>query len=450
MTPLFSFRAKISLLKSFYDSGFQAEIGSVSHPELESLKRFLSSDALSSSFPSCGVTSCFDINHEWAYWKWLPFTENSSLVDHICQFQYPPLNNLTSESRMSSVEDYIWAAQFAQYIQYHTLMQGYSHRIFDWHSGFFVWKTSSPSPTLRGSLYDWYLATNGGYWGSHAGLSGGSPIRIVFNRRDWTLVLVNTLPKTFVDVVIKWAAHSLNGTYVGGDNIISGQLSGNHATNIEYSVPWIESGEPPLVPELQRQYKSKHSWHSMFQSDGMTNILLYRMEIFYKEVTSSAINKARNDYYLTDPCDRGHRRQSRYALLGAFRKVVPRVRIDVACIADDLMNIECTAVHSQKDTVAMMTRFVLVLDPNMSDGSDNRILPSFFSENYINLLPGESSNINIKTTNYQKETWTCLPDGYVGVGTSKNGGFFLMVSVDGWNIEDKTVLIGCNRLTRNG
>ena len=397
----------------------------------------MSSDALK-SFPSCGVTSCSEINQEWAYWRWLPFTEDSGL-DRICQFQYPPSNNLTADAQMNSIEDYTWAAQFVQYFQYNALVQGYSHRIFDWHSGFYIWKTSSPAPTLRGSFYDWFLSTNGGYWGSHAGLSGGIPVRLVFNRQNWTLHVVNTLPKTFVGTVIRWTAHSLNGTFVGGETIqIPGQINGNHVTHLEYSLPWLESELPLVSPELQRHH----------------NILLYRMELSFQEKGGSAIYEARNDYYLTDPSDNDHR-QSRYALLGAFRKVVPRVRLDVACtvVNNDSMDIECTVDHSQKDTLAIMTRFTLVLDPSMADGSENRILPTFYSQNYITLLPRESSKpITVKTTKEQKQTWTCLPDGYIGVGTNKRGGFFLMLSVDGWNIEEKTVLIECNGngLTRNG
>ena len=403
--------------------GFQAEIGSVSHPELESLKRFLSSDALI-SFPRCGVTSCSQVDQEWNYLRWLSFTEEVSGLDRICQFQYPPVNDI--DTLMDSIEDYSWAAQFAQYNQYNSLVQGYSHRIFDWHSAFYIWKTSSPSPTLRGSLYDWYMATNGGYWGAHAGLSGGGPIRLIFNRRDWTLHVVNTLPKAFFGTAVRWTAHSLNGTRVGGNTIpIPDRLNGNHVTHLEYKLPWIQ-GDQAVMPELQ-------------------NILLYRIEVLYQDhEVGSSIKKARNDYYLTDPSFGSHS-QSRYALLGAYRKVFPRVRLEVACNADDdSMDISCTIVHSQQETVAVMTRVTLVLDSSMPDGTDNRILPSFYSQNYITLLHGESYNVNINTTTEHKRTWICLPDGYIGVGTTERGGFFLMVSVDGWNVEYSTTSVHCH------
>lgn len=397
--------------------GFQAEIGSVSHPELESLKRVLSADSLK-SFPGCGVTSCFQVDQEWNYLKWLPFTDESGL-DRICQMHFPPIDNVTIDTRMDSIEDYSWAAQFVQYNQYNALVQGYSHRIFEWHSAFYIWKTSSPAPTLRGSFYDWYLETNGGYWGARAGLSG--PVRLIFNRRDWSLHVVNTLPKASVGTMITWTAYALNGTRIGGDRIPGLELNGNHVTHLEYKLPWIQSVQT-FMPELQ-------------------NILLYRLEVAYKDERDSTIRNTRNDYYLNDPSVGSHS-QSCYALLGAYRNM-KKVRLEVTCAADaDSMDIVCKVDHMRKETIAIMARFKLILDPSMPDGSDNRVLPSFYSQNYITLIPGESSIVSIATSNEQKQTWACLPDGYVGV-ENKRGGFLLMVSVDGYNIEQKTILIGC-------
>lgn len=80
-------------------------------------------------------------------------------MDHICRFALPPHGrNASSASnrRMDSIEDYTLAAQFAQYVQYKSLVEGYSHRMWEWYSAMFVWKASSPAPTFRGALYDWY------------------------------------------------------------------------------------------------------------------------------------------------------------------------------------------------------------------------------------------------------------------------------------------------------
>ena len=150
--------------------GFQTETGSVSHPDLDSLQKFLSPEAMG-AFPDCGEVSDNggSVHEEWTYFKYLPFTETSTEggIDHICAFLYPPSNTSTSNDgstyRMESIEDYTWAAQLAQYFQYKALFEGYSARMWKWYSAVYIWKASSPAPTFRGALYDWYLSTNGGY-----------------------------------------------------------------------------------------------------------------------------------------------------------------------------------------------------------------------------------------------------------------------------------------------
>jgi mannosylglycoprotein endo-beta-mannosidase len=117
--------------------GFQTEVGSVSHPELESLKRFMSKEALL-AYPDCGERSTVggSVHEEWTYYKYLPFTDDGG-VDHICQFAFPPHDGCnssgTSKRRMDSIEDYTWAAQLAQYFQYKSLVEGYSFRMWEWY-----------------------------------------------------------------------------------------------------------------------------------------------------------------------------------------------------------------------------------------------------------------------------------------------------------------------------
>jgi hypothetical protein len=170
----------------FRNIGFQTEVGSVSHPDLESLERFLSREALS-AYPDCGerMTIGGSVHKEWTYFKYLPFTEDDG-VDHICQFAFPPHEYNTSNTSnrcMDSIKDYTWAAQLVQFFQYKSLVEDYSNRMWEWYVrlllfyvidismachwyshlvhatiirylAFFLWKTSSPGPTFRGALYD--------------------------------------------------------------------------------------------------------------------------------------------------------------------------------------------------------------------------------------------------------------------------------------------------------
>jgi mannosylglycoprotein endo-beta-mannosidase len=411
--------------------GFQTEIGSVSHPELESLARFLSSNAID-SYPNCGVNDEHDasIHDEWSYFKYLPFAESNATasVDHICQFLYPPIVEDMIHHRMDSVEDWNWAAQLAQYFQYKALYEGYSHRMFEYYSALYLWKSSSPSPTLRGALYDWFLSTSGGYWGARAGLGGGSSVRIVLNLRDWTVRIVNASPLAVSATSVLWTAYSLDGTFVSsGHMAITHLIVGDSVTHLDDTLPWMGGDETsPILGEHNLQ-----------------TVLIYRFEMSYSQTSSSRYNSgnyanAMNEYFLTDPSnsDNNHR-QSRFALLGALRKLLPRINLQTICeLSDDGDGVVCTILNPQEMHVAIMAKLSLVNNPHYA-GEDSRILPTFFSDNYITLLPGESRNVNIS---HGGEGMVCS-EGVVRMIKSTK---LINVAIDGWNVQHSTFPVSCD------
>lgn len=412
--------------------GFQTEVGSVSHPELESLQRFFSEDALD-AFPNCGEKSMFggSVHEEWTYFKYLSFAESNGSLDHICQFAFPPLEfNLsnTSNHRMDSIEDYTWAAQFAQYLQYKSLFEGYTYKMWEWYSAVFVWKASSPAPSFRGALYDSYLATNGGYWGARAGLAGGSPVRLVFNLRDWTLHVINAVPIAVSAASIRWSAYSLDGVLLANEEIpIPGeQVDGDTIVHLESSLPWV--GERKSF---------------MTNPHGVQDIILYRFELSYVQLDGlDASRTAKNSYYLTNPSIRNT--QSRFSLLGAMRKEITRVNLDARCTMSS--GIECTIHNAHSNNVtAVMIKLSLVRNyqSNLDKQRDSRILPSLFSDNYLALVPGEKSHVHITLEDIRHITMLkCSSDGLLKPLGKEN--IDLMISIDGWNVQESKLPISCD------
>jgi len=421
---------------SYRNIGFQTEVGSVSHPELESLTRFLSPEALI-SYPNCGEPHYLgqSVHEEWSYFKFISFSEKDTGVDHICQFAYPPHDydsfNATSKHRMESIEDYTWAAQFAQYLQYKSLFEGYTYKMREWYSAVFLWKVSSPAPTFRGALYDTYLATNGGYWGARAGLARGGQVRVVLNLRDWTVHVINALPTAISSVSVKWSAFSLNCILLNGGEIPipdDSIIHGDTVVHLKDSLPWVG---------LDKSSLTKHK---------VQDVVIYRLEMSYVDDLGTT-GKATNSYYLTDPSIQAT--QSRYALLGGLRKEMPPVSLDVSCTMDSGIN--CT-LQNKGDVVAVMARLQLVRDTSNSpvNSKDGRILPALFSDNYITLLPGEESYIHVLLEHIDPSILgimlKCSSNGYVEI-MDHRANDNLMVSVDGWNVKEKKVHIMCGTYT---
>ena len=413
--------------------GFQTEIGSVSHPELQSLKRFLSEEAID-AFPDCGVIDehSKSVHQEWSYFKHLPFAENDSRIDHICQFQFPPVTDISSNTRMDTIEDYTWAAQLAQYFQYKALFEGYLLRMFEHNSAVFLWKSSSPAPTLRGALYDWYLETNGGYWGARAGVGIGA-VKVVLNLQDWTLHVVNSAPTKITTSLLRWRAFSLDGKSVksGGMTVPNGEVEGNFVTDIKLpmdntpvSISWLGGNITSVAQDLNLQ-----------------DVLIYRFELSYKQLNSDTSMKATNSYFLTDPnMNDWHNRQSKYALLGALRKSYPKMQVTASCTKRSLgSHIDCE-LKNAGDRVAIMVKVSLIKYQNdlASSNVENRVLPTYFSTNYVTLLPNESTDVQVSTIG---EEILCS-DGYVV--PSKSPGSRLILSFDGWNVQDGIAQISCD------
>jgi mannosylglycoprotein endo-beta-mannosidase len=385
--------------------GFQTEVGSVSQPELLSLERFLSAEALA-AYPDCNENHTFggSVHEDWTYYKFLPFTDDHN-VDHICQFLHPPLvydsSGKSHRRRMESLEDFNWAAQFVQYLQYKHLVEGYSYRMWEWYSAVFLWKTSSPSPSFRGAIYDSYLATNGGYWGVRAGLAGGQPVRLILNINDWTMHIINAISREISPSLVEYSAYSLKGVLLAKGNMSTPVLiSGNTVAHLDESLPWV-GGENLTIP----------------------SVVLYRLDMSY---SSQGVSKsASNTYLLTDPSlrhsDKAH---SRFAFLGAVRK--ERVAdLAVRCSID--LDIECT-IQNGDDFVAIMVKLSIVRPHGyFSTEIDRRILPSFYSDNYFTLLPGETTIVHIT-----------LDDNIVASCTT------ILVVIDGWNIRKNSVEVACN------
>ena len=100
----------------------------------------------------------------------------------------------------ADTEAYCKRAQLALFAQYKALFEGYLEHMFAKQIGkqfgytaVIFWKSQSPWPSLRGALYDSYLATTGGFWGARAALA--QPVHVQMNAHTQTLTVVNLRPQ---------------------------------------------------------------------------------------------------------------------------------------------------------------------------------------------------------------------------------------------------------------
>jgi hypothetical protein len=147
---------------------FNPEIGSVGLPNMESLKKMMDEKDLV-------VPAGKEVNEVWKYHKYLDY---GGMIERM--------------GEVRDLKDFVTKAQLVNYEQYRSLAEGHTSHMWDWYTGFLVWKSQNPWPALKGQFYDWYLDQNAGFYGfRHA----AAPVHLQFNPSDSVIYAVNATPK---------------------------------------------------------------------------------------------------------------------------------------------------------------------------------------------------------------------------------------------------------------
>lgn len=242
------------------------------------------------------------------------------------------------------VKDFAEKAQLVNYDQYRALMEGFSSHIWDWYTGTIIWKTQNPWTAMRGQMYDYYLDPNACLYGLH---SGSAPVHIMYNPVDSAVSIVNN-------------------TFVNLKNIT--------ATVKLYSIAGKDTPVTTLIKDLA--------------PSGVTQLLSIKKEIAAAATDKGAFLALRltdqnkkiisdNIYWLAD-------KNGEYSGLNEIAK--SKLSITAKRLAKG--KIAVTLTNSNQAPVAFFNRISLI-NPTTKE----RVLPVFYSDNYVSVLPGESNTI---------------------------------------------------------
>jgi hypothetical protein len=147
---------------------FNPEIGSVGLPNLEGLKKMMDEKDLV-------IPVGKEVNEVWKYHKYMGY---GGMIEKL------------GEPR--DLDDFVRKAQLLNYEQYRSLVEGYTSHMWDWYTGFLVWKSQNPWPALKGQFYDWYLDQNAGFYGFR---HGAASVHLMFNPADSSVYVINSTPR---------------------------------------------------------------------------------------------------------------------------------------------------------------------------------------------------------------------------------------------------------------
>lgn len=272
--------------------------------------------------------------------------------------------------KAKDAKDFAMKAQLVNYDQYRALMEGFSNKMWDWYTGSIIWKTQNPWTALRGQMYDYYLDPNACLYGLR---KGSEPLHVMMNPVDSMVTVVNNGFKNLDNLMIKASAYDMEGK--------------------EYFYSQVFN---TIGPSSVRKFFPLNSFlKTLDKKEGVFVSLQILNED--KKVLSD------NLYWLAG-------KDGEYTGLQKM-KTTP---LNVTATQKSKGKVEVTLSNDKGNPIAFFNRVALI-----NSATGKRILPAFYSDNYISILPGENKTVTVEFS-----------------GDEKNA-----VEVYGWNVESKKIEI---------
>lgn len=270
------------------------------------------------------------------------------------------------------VKDFANKVQLINFDQYRALMEGFTAHMWDWYTGVIIWKTQNPWTALRGQMYDYYLDPNACLYGLH---HGSEPLHVMFNPADSMVMIANNTFTTQRNLMLQVSVYDM----AGHDSLITQVFSEIGPTNVKNYLP------------VGRVLSALGSREGLFLSLRLLNV-------DQKTVSD-------NLYWLPD----AHGQYSGLQHISAAK-----LQVKARLLAKGKMEVQLR--NPAGGPVAFFNR-LSVTDPV----TKKRILPSFYSDNYISVLPGEQTTVTIDFPSVVEKT--------------------PLLTIEGWNVPEQQVTV---------
>ncbi len=261
-------------------------------------------------------------------------------------------------------------AQLVNYDQYRAMAEGFSSHSWDWYTGFIIWKTQNPWTALRGQMYDYYLDVNACLYGLR---SGSEPLHVMCNPTDGMVMIVNNTFHYYHDVLLKISTIDMDGK----------------------EKPFTSVMQELTPTSIQSYLSVKLNIDKLSEEKGV----FLRLQI----VDSSQKTLSENIYWYPDS-------KGNYSGIQQMQKA----NVSVSAKKISANTVEVTISNPKGSPLAFFNRISLV-----DSSTGKRLLPVFYDNNYVSIVPGESKTIHLEY----------------------NGSLRGNVTVEGWNVSKQTIAI---------
>jgi exo-1,4-beta-D-glucosaminidase len=288
----------------------------------------------------------------------------------------------------TDIRDYIAKAQAQNYEAHRAMMEAYGLDKYHDATGVVQWMGSNPWPGLIWHTYDYYLYPAGTYFGMKKAME---PLHIMYSYAQNEVAVTNSLQERYSGLTAEAQVYDLDGSMKWSKKV---------AAEVEPDSVW--RGLP--LPAI----------------DGLSSTYFLRLEL----VDSKGVARSINWYWLSTKGDELNWRRSKwfmtpqtgyadYSALQSLGKTALKMMASAGAAKGDSTVHEITLTNTGR-VVAFQVHLRA-----LKGRSGDDILPVIFSDNYLELAPGETRPIR------------CIYDNKDADGAKP---YFL---VSGWNVDVK-------------
>jgi beta-galactosidase/beta-glucuronidase len=319
------------------DQGFAVEVGTPSLPTLEWFKRWLPE------------ADRWPISDDWAYHNWHP---HDALNQHM-DAMFGASDNLP---------DYVRKAQMMNYVDYRAIFEGFNQHLWAPNGGRLLWMTQPAWPsTLWGILSSDY-DTQASYYATRKACE---PVHIQLDLSSDAVSVINTTRDALKSLTIQADVYSLDNQHLAQKSATIDAKSDDVTTALQL----------PLAP-------------LMVQAHGGVVLVNLQLHAADGRLVSS-------NFYWRAAQDADYRAMNAMPTVPVSATAVVTAAKDPTATSTRTMTIQLKNTGS---TAALATKLVTEYadtSARMNDDSDDEVLPAYYSDNYISLLPGESDTVTV-------------------------------------------------------
>jgi exo-1,4-beta-D-glucosaminidase len=267
--------------------------------------------------------------------------------------------------KAKDIYDYLAKAQAQNYEAHRAMMEAYGLNKYHTATGVVQWMGSNPWPGLIWHTYDYYLYPAGTYFGMKKAME---PLHIMYSYAGKEVDVTNSLPERFTGVMIEAAVYDLDGRR---------RWSWKMAVEVGADSVW-RSLKVPGINGLSSTY---------FLRLQLTDIggVVRDINWYWLSAKGDVLDWSKSKWYVTP--ETGY---ADYSALETLGKTVVKMEAGEGVKRGDSTVHQVTITNTGK-----VVAFQVHLRALKGKAGDD-ILPVIFSDNYIELAPGESRMITCR------------------------------------------------------